>query len=90
MANINSSKKDKIKSIYRRLNNVSNKSKIKTFFKKVKFSLEKKDLNNCLTHFKSFQSIVDRCANKGIIHKNRAKKYKSNLVKYIKNIQLKN
>ncbi|BGI51346.1 MAG: 30S ribosomal protein S20 [Buchnera aphidicola (Ceratovacuna japonica)] len=86
MANIKSSKKDKIKSISKKLRNNSKKSRIKTFFKKVKYNAEVKNLKKCLYYFKIFQSVVDKCAVKKIIHKNKAARYKHNLVKVIKNI----
>ncbi|WP_343154879.1 30S ribosomal protein S20 [Buchnera aphidicola (Pseudoregma panicola)] len=86
MANIKSSKKDKIKSINKKISNNSKKSRIKTFFKKVKKNAEIKNIKKCLFYFKIFQSIVDKYSVKKIIHKNKASRYKSNLIKIIKNI----
>ncbi|WP_343190043.1 30S ribosomal protein S20 [Buchnera aphidicola (Astegopteryx bambusae)] len=90
MANIKSSKKDKKKSYKRRQHNISKKSKIKTFLKKVLFYVQKKDLKNCVLSFKNFQSVVDKCSLKKIIHKNKASNYKHNLIKKIKQINIKN
>ncbi|WP_343184136.1 30S ribosomal protein S20 [Buchnera aphidicola (Ceratovacuna keduensis)] len=86
MANIKSSKKDKIRSISRKFRNNSKKSRIKTFFKKVKENAKIKNLKKCLYYFKIFQSIVDKYSVKKIIHKNKAARHKHNLVKIIKKI----
>ncbi|WP_343188311.1 30S ribosomal protein S20 [Buchnera aphidicola (Ceratoglyphina bambusae)] len=86
MANIKSSKKDKIKSNNRRIRNMSQKSKFKTFLKKVNININNKDITNSINSFKIFQSIADRCSTKGIIHKNKVSRHKHNIIKKIKNI----
>ena len=61
------------------LRNKSVKSAIKTAVKKVASSTDKtKDIDS---HIKTAVSIIDRASNKGVIHKNKAARYKSRIMK---------
>ena len=55
------------------------KSMIKTSIKKV-LQAKKKEANELL---REAVSIIDRVHNKGIIHRNRASRHKSNITKYV-------
>lgn len=79
MSNIKSSKKDVSISKKRRLTNTSRKSMIKTFIKKVYLAIAMKNRKFALETFKKLQVILDRYSTKGIIHKNKAARHKSNL-----------
>ncbi|MGI4816578.1 MAG: 30S ribosomal protein S20 [Janthinobacterium lividum] len=86
MANIKSSKKHAIMSEKRRKCNASKRSIIKTFMKKVYFFIKEREKKQAYKEFSVFQSIVDKYATKGIIHTNKAARYKSILIKNIKQI----
>ena len=88
MANIKSAKKRTIISEKRRKHNASRRSMMRTFVKKVysAISLEDKDLAQ--NNFNKLQSIVDRNATKGLIHKNKAARYKANLIAHINKLKL--
>lgn len=79
MANIKSSKKDVITSKNRRKNNSSRRSMIRTFIKKVRQSINAGDKQIAEDAFRKMQPIIDSHVNKGLIHKNKAARYKSNL-----------
>lgn len=79
MANIKSAKKDSITSEQRRKNNTSQRSKIKTFIKKVRLAIISGDQEKAQYAFKNMQPIIDKYATKGLIHKNKAARYKANL-----------
>ncbi|AEO07963.1 30S ribosomal protein S20 [Buchnera aphidicola] len=77
MANIKSSKKDVITSKNRRKNNSSRRSMIRTFIKKVRQSINSGDKKIAEDAFRKMQPIIDSHVNKGLIHKNKAARYKS-------------
>ncbi|QCI23706.1 30S ribosomal protein S20 [Buchnera aphidicola (Macrosiphoniella sanborni)] len=78
MANIKSSKKDVITSENRRKQNSSRRSMIRTFIKKVRKSVISGNKKIAEDAFKEMQPILDSHVNKGLIHKNKAARYKSN------------
>lgn len=80
MANIKSSKKRIITSEKKRKNNISKKSMMRTFIKKVYIAISSRKKNDALEAFKNMQKILDRLVNKKIIHKNKASRHKSNLI----------
>lgn len=79
MANIKSSKKDVITSQKRRKQNSSRRSMIRTFVKKVRQSIDAGNRKTAEDAFKEMQPIIDSHVNKGVIHKNKAARYKSHL-----------
>ncbi|CAL4319405.1 30S ribosomal protein S20 [Buchnera aphidicola (Chaitophorus sp. 3695)] len=86
MANLKSSKKSIFSSIKRKISNNRNRSVIKTYVKKVLSYIMINDFNKSMSAFNKMQSLVDRYSIKKIIHKNKAARYKSNLLKKIRNI----
>ncbi|QCI16985.1 30S ribosomal protein S20 [Buchnera aphidicola (Aphis helianthi)] len=86
MANIKSSKKDAIASEQRRKSNTSQRSKIRTFIKKVRLAIISGDKQKAEYAFKNMQPIVDKYATKGLIHKNKAARHKSILSLQIKKL----
>ncbi|QCI18712.1 30S ribosomal protein S20 [Buchnera aphidicola] len=88
MANIKSSKKDSIVSEQRRKKNTSQRSKVRTFIKKVRLAIVSKDKSKAEDAFKSMQPIIDKYATKGLIHKNKAARHKSILLSQIKKLIL--
>jgi small subunit ribosomal protein S20 len=78
LANIKAAKKDVITSEKRRRNNASRRSMIRTFIKKVRLAILSGNKNKAEEAFKKMQPIVDKHVSKGLIHKNKAARYKSN------------
>ncbi|WP_075182317.1 30S ribosomal protein S20 [Pantoea sp. 1.19] len=83
MANIKSAKKRAVTSEKRRKHNASRRSMMRTFVKKVYAAIAAGDKEAAQKAFNEMQPIVDRQAAKGLIHKNKAARHKSNLVAQI-------
>lgn len=84
MANIKSAKKRVVTSEKRRKQNASNRSMMRTFIKKVYAAIATGDKDVAQNAFNKMQPIVDRQAGKGLIHKNKAARHKSNLTAEIR------
>lgn len=80
MPNIKSSKKDVKRSRLLHERNVSYKSKMKTFIKKAKMAAEAGD-EAAEKDVSAAVSVIDKVAQKGIIHKNAAARRKSRLMR---------
>jgi small subunit ribosomal protein S20 len=65
--------------VKRREANRSLRAKLRTGLKSIRKSLDDKNVDGAKTALKSMQSLVDKMATKGIIHKNTASRYKSRL-----------
>jgi small subunit ribosomal protein S20 len=72
------------KSEARRRRNRTAAKKIKTQRKAADGALEAKDAAKSATEFKTTQAVLDRAADKGYIHKNKAARLKSRLVKRLR------
>jgi len=59
--------------------NASHKSKMRTSVKKVLYAIEAGDKDRAEAAFKDAVPVVDAMARKGLIHKNKAARYKSRL-----------
>ncbi|WMY95331.1 MAG: 30S ribosomal protein S20 [Arsenophonus sp.] len=86
MANIKSAKKRAIQTEKRRKHNSSRRSAMRTFIKKVYLAISLGDKEEAKKAFNKMQSIVDSYASKGLIHKNKAARHKSNLIANIKSM----
>ncbi|WMY94933.1 MAG: 30S ribosomal protein S20 [Arsenophonus sp.] len=86
MANIKSAKKRAIQAEKRRQHNASQRSTMRTFIKKVYSAISLGDKEAAKKAFYKMQSIVDSYASKGLIHKNKAARHKSNLIAHIKSM----
>ncbi|QJC28034.1 30S ribosomal protein S20 [Enterobacteriaceae endosymbiont of Plateumaris braccata] len=86
MANIKSSKKRAIKSEKQRKHNMSYRSMLRTFIKKVNNALLTKNIKIIQITFKQMQSVIDKQVRRGLIHKNKAARHKSRLFYKINNI----
>ncbi|MDQ1237637.1 MAG: 30S ribosomal protein S20 [Wigglesworthia glossinidia] len=89
MSNTKSAKKRVVQSEKNRRKNSSQKSMIRTFIKKVYIAILNKNEESAINAFKSMQSNIDKCSQKGLIHKNTGSRYKSKLSKKIKFISTK-
>ena len=79
MANIKSAKKRARQSEQRRQRNISARSMVRTALKKVVKAIEVKDKAAATTAYAVAQPLMDRYAARGLIHKNKAARYKSRL-----------
>ncbi|MEC4727813.1 30S ribosomal protein S20 [Shewanella sp. D64] len=84
MANSKSAKKRALQSEKRRQHNASRSSMLRTYVKKVIAAITAGDHAAATAAFAVAQPIVDRMATKGLIHKNKAARYKSRLNAKIK------
>ncbi|MFK7964286.1 MAG: 30S ribosomal protein S20 [Burkholderiaceae bacterium] len=84
MANIKSSKKRAKQAIVRNLHNSSQASSLRTAIKKVRKAVADGDKEQAKAAFHASQSLIDRIADKRIIHKNTASRYKSRLAAAVK------
>ena len=65
--------------IKRREHNRALRSRLRTGLKTIRKSLDSKNFEGAKTALKDMQSLVDKMATKGIIHRNTASRYKSRL-----------
>ncbi len=87
MANIKSAKKRAVQSEKRRKHNASRRSMVRTFIKKVYAAIAAGDKDAALKAFSEMQPVVDRQSCKGLFHKNKAARHKSNLMVQINAMQ---
>lgn len=81
MPNIKSVAKDVVKSRKNRLRNISAKSAMKTFIKKARLAVTNRAGESALEAVNKALSVIDKTAQRGIIHKNAAARRKSRLMK---------
>jgi small subunit ribosomal protein S20 len=67
----------------RRLHNMAMRSKVRTQMKKVAAAIESGDKDGATSAFKTAQPLIDSMVNKGILHKNKAARHKSRLLRSI-------
>ena len=79
MANIASAKKRARQAEKNRLNNTSFRSMFRTYLKRVVNEIEKGDKEAAAAAYKKALPFIDKLANKGLIHKNKAARHKSRL-----------
>jgi small subunit ribosomal protein S20 len=79
LANIASAKKRARQAVKRRAHNITLRSRVRTAIKKVLKAVEAGDKELAKASFKAVVPEIDRMANKGILEKNRAAHYKSQL-----------
>lgn len=79
MANSPQARKRARQAENRRSHNASFRSMVRTYIKKVDAALESKDYDKATTAYNAAVPVIDRMADKGIIHKNKAARHKSRL-----------
>lgn len=84
MANTKQAKKRVRQSEKHRRHNASMRSMLRTYIKKVTAAIASGDQKAALTSIQQATPVIDRMANKGIIHKNKAARHKSRLTLHIK------
>src|SRR5690606_27031255 len=84
VANTPSAKKRAKQAEKRRSHNASLRSMVRTYIKNVVKAIDAKDLEKAQTAYTLAVPVIDRMADKGIIHKNKAARHKSRLNGHIK------
>jgi len=84
VANIASAKKRARQSEKLRLHNASQRSMLRTHIKKVTNAIEANDKEAAQSAYKVASPIIDAMVSKGIIHKNKAARYKSRLNNHVR------
>jgi small subunit ribosomal protein S20 len=69
--------------VKRREHNRALRAKLRTGLKSIRKNLDAKNVEGAKKALQSLQSLVDKMATKGIIHKNTASRYKSRLANKI-------
>jgi len=68
----------------RRKHNASRRSMLRTYIKKVVYAIEAGDKEAAVSAYAAAVPVIDRAANKGLIHKNKAARHKRRLNAHIK------
>ena len=84
MANTKSARKAARQSVKRRVQNASMRSELRTAIKSARKAIEGGDKAAAQKVFRETMSVVDRIADKDIIHKNKAARHKSQLAARLK------
>lgn len=79
MANIKSAKKRARQAEARRQHNASRRSMLRSYIKKVVYAIDAGNKTDAQAAFERAIPVIDKAANKGIIHKNKASRHKSRL-----------
>lgn len=87
MANTKQARKRVRQARKRRERNMSAKSMMRTFLKKTTAAIAEKDVAKAETSYMLAVKAVDKMANKGLIHKNKAARHKSRLNAHIKSLK---
>jgi small subunit ribosomal protein S20 len=86
MANHKSAEKRVRQNAKRNLINRSNRSKLRTSIKNLRFAVASNDKTVSTELLYPTVSLIDKAVNKGVIHKNTAARYKSRLTKHVNNL----
>lgn len=84
MANSPQARKRARQSENRRKHNASARSMVRTYMKKVTAAIESKDYEQATSAYNNAVPVIDRLADKGIIHANKASRHKSRMNTAIK------
>ena len=87
MANSAQARKRARQNVKQRAKNVSQRSMVRTYIKRVVAAIEAKSYELATEAYKKAVPVIDRLADNGIIHKNKAARHKSRLNKAIKALQ---
>lgn len=79
MANIKSAEKRALQTIKRRARNMAARSKLRTAIKSVVNAVQAGDKADAKAKLKAAAPVIDSMVNKGVIHRNKAARHKSQL-----------
>ena len=88
MANTAQARKRARQAEKRRQHNASQRSTLRTAVKRVRAAILAGDKENAQNVFKASVSVIDRIADKKIVHKNKAARLKSRLAAQLKKLEL--
>ena len=88
MANTAQARKRVRQNNVRRQHQASQRSMIRTYLKKVDAAIDAKDYAAATEAYSKAIPVIDRMADKGVIHKNKASRHKSRYNKAIKALQV--
>ena len=83
MPNVKSAEKRMRQSVGRRDNNRRRRSEMRTEIKRFRELLSEKKVDDAREVLKEVYSVIDRTAQKGVIHSNTAARYKSRLTRHL-------
>ncbi|MCK9466398.1 30S ribosomal protein S20 [Thiopseudomonas acetoxidans] len=86
MANTPSAKKRAKQAEKRNSHNASLRSMVRTHIKNVVKAIDSKDLAKAQAAYAKAVPVIDRMADKGILHKNKAARHKSRLNQHLKEL----
>lgn len=86
MANSAQAKKRARQNTKRRIHNASLRSMVRTYIKNVYTAIEAKDGEAAKAAYEAAVPVLDRMADKGIIHKNKAARHKSRMNAQVKTL----
>ncbi|MBN9428004.1 MAG: 30S ribosomal protein S20 [Burkholderiales bacterium] len=86
MANIASARKRARQAVARNLHNSSLRSRLRTAIKSVRKAIATGDKAAATQSLRSAQGVIDRIADKKIVHKNAASRYKSRLAAAVRSM----
>jgi small subunit ribosomal protein S20 len=86
MANSAQAKKRARQNTKRRIHNASLRSMVRTYIKNVYAAIEAKDGEAAKAAYEAAAPVIDRMADKGIIHKNKAARHKSRMNAQVKTL----
>ncbi len=84
MANTAQARKRARQSENRRVHNASRRGMMRTYLKKVVKAIEAGDKEQAQEAYNKAMPVIDRAANEGLIHKNKASRHKSRLNAHIR------
>jgi len=84
LANTAQSRKRARQAVKRRQHNAPLRSMLRTHIKKVVYAIDAGNKEEAIEAYKSAVPVIDRMADKGLIHKNKAARHKSRLNAHIK------
>ena len=87
MANSAQAKKRARQNVKQRQHNASLRSMVRTYIKKTVAAIATGEYATATAAYKAAVPVIDRMADKGIIHKNKAARHKSRLNAHIKALQ---
>ncbi|MEC7126813.1 MAG: 30S ribosomal protein S20 [Pseudomonadota bacterium] len=87
MANSSQARKRARQGESRRRHNASFRSMVRTYIKKIDAAIAGGDQSAAATAYNEAVPVIDRMADKGIIHKNKAARHKSRLNAAVKGMQ---
>jgi small subunit ribosomal protein S20 len=86
VANSPGAKKRARQAVNRRAHNMGMRAMMRTYVKNVYYAIEKGDKAAAEAAYKDAVPAIDRMANKGLIHRNKAARHKSRLSHHIQNM----